>query len=406
MARSMAKAALVLAGVSCLAAWGACARAQGLNLGDIAAGGDGSGTASAGQIGIDPRNGQFATAPVDGHIQETDPEADGLNPSPVPGSNYIDSVFFIGPALDPTAPTFAQAITQSGVTFDFPTADGIGTGWNHILKDGNGGEAGLPIEVGGVGTWASAVGIHSSTGITYDLNAVRATHGNEAVGCLSTNWGMDACGGGVVLYAILANDASGVLSERRFRAGANAGELMQMAIPAEARYLILATGSDGGDGCDHGTFADAFIGSAPCSLPAVDELRVSPPEALLGSKGTVQLRVTGITGSTLPLDLTAAATGTTYSAAPAGVVTVGADGLVAAVSLGRAEVTASNGGKTAVAVITVADFIDLGDIVGGGNGLLTKPDEMSGVRLDADSFLLTQDLPCENNDSADLDGLP
>lgn len=65
--------------------------AQEIHLGDLVAGGDGSGNAPPGNTGIDPARGQFTSTFFDGVVLDTD----GVNPSPVPGSQYLDSVFFL-----------------------------------------------------------------------------------------------------------------------------------------------------------------------------------------------------------------------------------------------------------------------------------------------------------------------
>lgn len=52
------------------------------DLGDIVRGGDGAGGIFVFNDGIDPRNGLFVSGGIDGTIQETDPEGDGLNPRP------------------------------------------------------------------------------------------------------------------------------------------------------------------------------------------------------------------------------------------------------------------------------------------------------------------------------------
>ena len=225
-----------------------------INLADVLAGGDGTGTAPVDVIGIDPRNGQFAFTPIDGTITEADLEGDGLNPSPVDGSDFVDSVFFIGPDMGEGG---SMPINLEEVVFDFPVADAIGTGWNHILRDSNGGVLGLPVLVGGV-EYQSGLGIHSSMGVTFDLQALRDEHGDEAVGTFSTIWGMDGCGGDVTLYTILSTDAE-ILGFESFNATVNSGEELTLPLPTNATYLTLATGSNGADGCDHGTFANARI---------------------------------------------------------------------------------------------------------------------------------------------------
>jgi len=185
---------------------------QSIRLGDVVAGGDGSGTAPARNTGLDPRTGRFTTGYLDGGLSLGDAVDDAINPSPVPDSPHVDSVFLIAPGLPGSGAT-SQAITASGVRFDFPASDGTGSAWNYILEDRNGGVSTPGIQVRGVEIpTGSAVGIHSSMGVTFDLDALRERHGAERVGCFSAFWGLDSCDGGDVnLHAILSSDA-GVLA--------------------------------------------------------------------------------------------------------------------------------------------------------------------------------------------------
>ena len=359
-------------------------------LSDITAGGDGRGSAPAGNVGIDPRNGLFVTAPAQGTIRETDAGADGVNPSPT-ASEFIDSVFFIGPLPTPPTNPFPQVITQSGKEFQFPQADGIGTGWNYILANLNAGSGDTPFRVGGITTWGSGVGIHSSTGITYDLRALRARHGAGSVGCFSTSWGMCEHGGDVILYAILSSDAGGILSQTTYHATQNSGAFVQIPIPGEAEYLTLATGSNGADGSDHGNFAEPTITGGACPPPPIVSLDASPAGRVLAKGKTVQLQVKGSLASGFTLDLTASSTGTVYSivANPAGSITVSAEGLVTGVDNGQATVTVTNGAFSDTCFIAVQDFIDLGNIAAGGNGKL-PPADPNNIGINADTGIFAQ----------------
>ena len=270
--------------------WRAPLPGQAIRLGNVTAGGDGRGTAPLAATGVDERTGRFTSGYLDGPVVEGDALDDGLNPSPVLDSPYIDSVFFIDAAL-PGAPS-SQAITQSGVRFDFfqPT-DGIGSSWNYILRDRNGGTSAPGILVGGQAIPSgSAVGIHASAGITFDLDALRARHGADRIGCFSAFWGLDRCDGGDVnLYAILSSDA-GVFAGawRTLRARSGTGEWVQMEVPATARYLTLATGTSNGGACGHGTFADAKLTCSPCLNPGFTDLAsVEPPAAPPGAPITL-----------------------------------------------------------------------------------------------------------------------
>jgi hypothetical protein len=353
---------------------GAGPSAQEINLGDITGGGDGSGNAPAGNLGIDEATGLFVTAENGGTVTDTD----GINPSPVIDSDYIDSVFIIGPPAVPGSDPFPQGITQSGVTYDFPLADGIGTGWNYILKNRSGGGTN-PITAAGL-TWTTGVGIHASMGITYDLTAIRGTHGDANVGCFRAVAGMDACSSGDVnLYAIVSDDAGimdatvlpGVLADQ--------GATISLEIPGDALYLTLAVGSNGVDACDHGTFAEAKIFPGSCGAQAVTRLEVTPALVSFGVGGNVQLRVRAFDAQGYIFTVTPAAAGTTYSATPAGIVTVTADGLVTAIANGSTQVTATNNGVSASATINVKDDILLSDITAGGDGSGNAPAGNIGI---------------------------
>ena len=234
-----------------------------IHLGDIVGAGDGTGTADGIIIGVDPRSGLFAEIPIDGHLYEGDPEGDGLNPSPVEDSEFIDSVFIIG-ERDPGAaanvpvggPPIVQELTaDGGVTFEFPSQEGFGSSWNHILA--NGGVIDGACLVGGQ-VYERGVGVHAAGGITFNLDSIREVHGDDAAGTFATVAGMDACGGNVNLYVIYSNDDA-VLGSTVVNATGNSGESLSLTVPVAARYLTLACGSNGADGCDHGTFGDAKL---------------------------------------------------------------------------------------------------------------------------------------------------
>ena len=78
-------------------------------LGDLVGGGDGSGNATAGVIGINADTGEFATAHIASYPNTLGAVA------PVAGSDYVDSVFIITEANNP--------ISTAGITF--PQASAI-----------------------------------------------------------------------------------------------------------------------------------------------------------------------------------------------------------------------------------------------------------------------------------------
>jgi PKD domain-containing protein/IPT/TIG domain-containing protein/NPCBM/NEW2 domain-containing protein len=267
------------------------APAQFIRLEDVVAGGDGSGNAPPENTGIDPRNGAFTTDYFAGRITDTD----GVNPSPVPGSPYIDSVFLLKGKV-PTADDgcngcFVQYITRSGVQLWLDDSEETDSGWNYILKDRVGGVSEPGIRVGGV-DFTTSVGLHASMGITFDLEALRARHGDAAVGCFSAFWGMDDCSiGYVTLRAMVSNDAGGVSDIRVRSFSAGEGEFLSIEIPRTARYLTLVSASTGLDNCDHGTFARPIITPDPCPEPryswvwSIAPTRVAPQGELIALRG-------------------------------------------------------------------------------------------------------------------------
>jgi hypothetical protein len=65
-----------------------------------------------------------------------------------------------------------------------------------------------------------------------------------------------------------------------------------MEIPATARYLTLATGTNSGGVCGHGTFGDAKITVAPCPLSSFTDLDFVEP-ATVAASGRTELRLFG-----------------------------------------------------------------------------------------------------------------
>ena len=241
---------LIVRGLSCTPAPMEHMTPRLIDLGNIVGGGDGLRTTTPRYSGVDPRDGSFESAGFEARIFDNDGSHTAPGPSP-----YIDSVFFL------RSPT---TITRSGVSFTPPAADVTGSAWNWILKDRVGGISTPGIRVGPATSFTTSLGIHSSMGVTFDLDALRAEHGASNVRCFSTVWGMDDCStGDINLHAILSND-SGLITRRTFRALVGYSDVLQMPIPSGARYLTLATGSNGGDNCDHGVFARPLITGAPC----------------------------------------------------------------------------------------------------------------------------------------------
>ncbi|MBN1422318.1 MAG: NPCBM/NEW2 domain-containing protein [Planctomycetes bacterium] len=344
-----------------------------IDLADIVAGGDGYGTAPAANVGINADTGTFVTAGTSASIPNT-----GLATQSVDGSDFIDSVFIIASA--------SQEITQSGVIFDFAAGDAVGTIYDHIRKDNNPDRTRDFLLVGGQ-EFTSGVGIHASAGITFDLGVMRSELGEENVKCISTFAGMDDCSSGDVnLYLILSDDV-GILDWASTHAVVNGGDLLEMDIPVGARYLTLATGSNGADACDHGTFANAWI-RASCEEGECTEIQATPESILLGVDWTQQLVVECIDVEGVPREVTADPE-TSYETGDSTVATVSADGVVTAVGKGIATITVMRGGLSDdVTVEVIGDVIDLGNIAAGGDGKTPK-DQLEYIGVNPDTGLFT-----------------
>jgi hypothetical protein len=121
--------------------------------------------------------------------------------------------------------------------------------------------------------------------VTFDLEALRKTHGEDRIARFSTIAGIEdvsACiqrfdhcrnrtspCGTVTLYIIYTSELE-VLSahtwKRKFESGE--AEAYEASIPGEARFLTIATGNNGSSvNCAHGVFADARILPRPPPLP-------------------------------------------------------------------------------------------------------------------------------------------
>jgi uncharacterized repeat protein (TIGR01451 family) len=232
-------------------------RGQAILLSDIVGNGDGSGNAVPGIVGIDPDTGVFQTAPFYGAVTNT-----GSVLAPVSANPSIDSVFIITQQMMP--------INAQGVTFQFPFGDVSSGTWNWILKDATHeiGAADADIWCGEIDAFRNGIGIHASSGITFDLDSIRARHGAANVKQLSCFAGHDRCGGPgggpVNLYAILSNATQVIGSVSRVAVGGNEGAVLELAIPDSALYLTLACGASNGGNidCDHGVFAEAVIAAS------------------------------------------------------------------------------------------------------------------------------------------------
>ncbi len=246
--------------------------AQGLDLGDIAAGGNGTGTASPAVIGINPDTGLLDADFIDAPIGIADGQ--GLAGVAEATSSYVDAVFLIDAAEMP--------INSAGVKYTFPPEDLLDPPqcWGQILNARIGGETTQPIAIGSQ-TFDKGVGIHAVAGITYDLDALRGAHGADAVRRVTAFAGMGNSRfdlhpqppGAVTAYLILSNDTA-ILGSVQHRATTDdnetRGKFLNLAIPAEAKYLTLASGAGNGQfNYNSGSFGGAFIKGGPEQVPTL-----------------------------------------------------------------------------------------------------------------------------------------
>jgi hypothetical protein len=250
------------------------------------------------------------------------------------------------------------------------------------------------------------------------LRALREEFGAAAIHKLGVFAGRTCpmIGSGAANVYVVFSNADGVVEDPNAGGGLpyfvrfileNDGESYQTSIPAEATYLTFAMGPQGDGDCDRGVFANAVI--IPDVAVSCDSLAITPSDATLQSGGSIQLEVECLNELGLPTDVTAAAQGTLYEVDPP-IVSVSPNGTVTALATGQAQITVTNGAATATALVRVADFIDLADLVAGGDGKgsgggdrgerdFTAVNIDTGVFMTEDQILMTFEL------TSDTDGI-
>jgi hypothetical protein len=233
--------------------WQLAEPAELIDLGNIVGGGDGRPASAPPFAGLHPDTGAFSDDLALGSVAPT-----GANPQPVAAS-LIDSVFMM--LAD------RSAVNTKGTSFDFPAGDSSGTTWGLIVNaaEPGGSSPGL-LRLGPKGVFTRGIGIHASSGVTFDLDELRARHGPRRVSFFSAYVGEGSLqsGGSVSNHVLLADAGGKLLHSRSTGIHRDDGRLLEVEIPGEARFLTLATGGGGdGIGQDHGVFANAFL--SPCS---------------------------------------------------------------------------------------------------------------------------------------------
>lgn len=257
--------------------------AEEIDLGDLAAGGDGRGTADPAIFGIHPDAGVLNDFFLDGGIGI----ADGMALQPVEDSTseFIDSVFIID---QPDMP-----INTAGVAFSFPPEDllGVPQTWGQILNKRIGGEV-TPLAIGGV-AFERGVGIHSVAGITYDLDVLREAFGPDGAGLAKAFAGVGdsafaGCrGAGWVTAYLILSDGAEIIGSASHRTAAG-GRWLALPIPPHARFLTLAAGAGTGRFyCNSGAFGDAVV----TPLPPVTAMRDLPDSFFPGDTITAAIEL-------------------------------------------------------------------------------------------------------------------
>jgi len=159
----------------CLALLPARAFPQGIDLGDITGEETAAATSPRRTSGSTRQRGPSSSPRMPPRSRR--PGRRCVQPSPT-ASQYIDSVFFIGPNEDPPVDPFLQEITRAGSSSS--SGGGCHRHGLQLHHVPGGADAEIPIVVGEINTWTTGVGLHSSTGITYDLAAIRAPTGTQA----------------------------------------------------------------------------------------------------------------------------------------------------------------------------------------------------------------------------------
>ncbi|MCS7304880.1 MAG: hypothetical protein NZ602_07215 [Thermoguttaceae bacterium] len=212
-----------------------------LDLGDMIGGGNGRGTGSFG-VGIRPDTGGTVAAGVFGGNH---PNVGGTFVA-FPGSPYIDGLF---------VPDQNTKITTTNLTYAFPDTDG--NHWDAVrngvsVLESNGLIRPLRLADGNITTFG--IGLHANAGITFDLQAIRASllPAESITSLVAVAGGRDGSQTpvGYVLF-------DGVL---KWSGTLGRGTALNLAIPDTVRFLPLAS-TDGGNGYsnDKAYFAEAFL---------------------------------------------------------------------------------------------------------------------------------------------------
>ena len=118
--------------------------------------------------------------------------------------------------------------------------------------------------------FARGIGIHAASGITFDLDEIRASRGSDAFGFFSAFAGEGSLqsGGSVRNHVVLADGAGRVLHSVSAGPFRDDGRFLEVEVPEGARFLTLAVGC-AGDG--NAMELRLQLGVCPRLLQTMDE---------------------------------------------------------------------------------------------------------------------------------------
>lgn len=234
------------------------------DLGDIAVGGDGTGSAVPG-LGLDTDTANFVPPDTFGGYSTNAPffrPADGSGGSA--NLPFVDGVF---------VPRGVTQIDSTGRTFPFPS-----TGGGHFDAFRNAYAVFdrdvqpppprlIPIQLADQpGVNRRGLGIHSNSGITYDLAALRAAGAifDAVRGVAGMNYDSVGTTGKVVIWVLV----DGVpLYQQEFPNSQGTCEAFWLSLAPSDRFLsFVATDYSGSTQYDHSVIADAALVPEPTSL--------------------------------------------------------------------------------------------------------------------------------------------
>jgi hypothetical protein len=229
-------------------------RGLSLDLADLAAGGDGFGTATA--DGLDPLSGRLATGPAAGNLRDPD---HGFHAAV--GLQGIDGVFI------PNGREGDTVVDSTGRRFRFPQTDG--EAYDLIRRGGtfdlprHGGRPehpGIPPIFGGIDYRApgrTALGMHANVGMTIDLQGVAYRHPGlrvERLTAMLANVGRKGGSGRADFWLLI--DGELVRHHHGLSPASSAIPIDLRLAPGQRFLTLVSTDGGNGNGLDWITLGD------------------------------------------------------------------------------------------------------------------------------------------------------